>query len=266
MTRAVAAPRGILPESRDTAGSMAREMNQPMTTSEQHRAAVGEDEPGEHHQGQQGRQRQADSPDVGRHEHGPDRVHLRPEPVLRARRNTISHRAPPRQHLARVWQGGGVARRASEQRRAPDLRFRRSGALLCTGWQVKDSNLRSFRDGFTVRSHWPLGQPAWCAWKDSKQRTMPNRQPHPRHRPGRTRTMADSSFDIVSKFDKQEVANALNSAAQGGRRRATTSRTSGASIEWQRRATVLIKANTEERAQWPSSTSSRPGSSSARSR
>jgi hypothetical protein len=27
-------------------------------------------------------------------------------------------------------------------------------------WQVQDSNLRSFRDGFTVRSHWPLGQPA----------------------------------------------------------------------------------------------------------
>src|SRR5215213_6550625 len=27
-------------------------------------------------------------------------------------------------------------------------------------WRVKDSNLRSFRDGFTVRSHWPLGQPA----------------------------------------------------------------------------------------------------------
>ena len=40
--------------------------------------------------------------------------------------------------------------------------------LSCTWWQVKDSNLRSFRDGFTVRSHWPLGQPAWCAWKDSK--------------------------------------------------------------------------------------------------
>ncbi len=30
----------------------------------------------------------------------------------------------------------------------------------CTEWQVKDSNLRSFRDGFTVHSHWPLGQPA----------------------------------------------------------------------------------------------------------
>ena len=26
--------------------------------------------------------------------------------------------------------------------------------------------------------------------------------------------MADSSFDIVSKFDKQEVANAVNSAAK----------------------------------------------------
>jgi hypothetical protein len=31
---------------------------------------------------------------------------------------------------------------------------------LCCWWRVKDSNLRSFRDGFTVRSHWPLGQPA----------------------------------------------------------------------------------------------------------
>jgi len=28
-------------------------------------------------------------------------------------------------------------------------RFRRSGALSRTWWQVKDSNLRSFRDGFT---------------------------------------------------------------------------------------------------------------------
>ena len=30
-------------------------------------------------------------------------------------------------------------------------------------WRVEDSNLCSFRDGFTVRSHWPLGQPAGCA-------------------------------------------------------------------------------------------------------
>ena len=39
-------------------------------------------------------------------------------------------------------------------------RLRRSEALSHTRWQVKDSNLRSFRDGFTVHSHWPLGQPA----------------------------------------------------------------------------------------------------------
>src|SRR3954447_3090866 len=35
--------------------------------------------------------------------------------------------------------------------------------LFCSRWRVKDSNLRSFRDGFTVRSHWPLGQPAWAS-------------------------------------------------------------------------------------------------------
>jgi hypothetical protein len=45
-------------------------------------------------------------------------------------------------------------------KRAPDRRFRRSEALSRTRWQVKDSNLRSSRDGFTVHSHWPLGQPA----------------------------------------------------------------------------------------------------------
>jgi hypothetical protein len=45
-------------------------------------------------------------------------------------------------------------------KRASDRRFRWSEALSSIRWQVKDSNLRSFRDGFTVHSHWPLGQPA----------------------------------------------------------------------------------------------------------
>jgi hypothetical protein len=35
-------------------------------------------------------------------------------------------------------------------RKAPDRRFRWSEALSRTRWQVKDSNLRSSRDGFTV--------------------------------------------------------------------------------------------------------------------
>ena len=52
--------------------------------------------------------------------------------------------------------------------RPPTGGFAGQGPSWCTWWQVKDSNLRSFRDGFTVHSHWPLGQPAWCAWKDSK--------------------------------------------------------------------------------------------------
>ena len=60
--------------------------------------------------------------------------------------------------------------------------------------------------------------------------------------------MADTSFDIVSKIDKQEVANALNTAAEGdrdalrlqGRRR--LARLLAASTR------CIIKANTEERA------------------
>jgi hypothetical protein len=39
---------------------------------------------------------------------------------------------------------------ARYMRRASDQRFRWSEALSSTRWQVKDSNLRSFRDGFTV--------------------------------------------------------------------------------------------------------------------
>ena len=34
-------------------------------------------------------------------------------------------------------------------KRTPNRRFRRSEALSSTWWQVEDSNLRSFRDGFT---------------------------------------------------------------------------------------------------------------------
>ena len=38
-------------------------------------------------------------------------------------------------------------------------------------WRVKDSNLRSFRDGFTVRSHWPLGQPARVSQSRTTRKT-----------------------------------------------------------------------------------------------
>jgi uncharacterized protein YajQ (UPF0234 family) len=58
--------------------------------------------------------------------------------------------------------------------------------------------------------------------------------------------MADSSFDIVSKVDHQEAENALNQARKEIEQRYDFKNT-GASVEWSGES-VLIKANTEERA------------------
>ena len=81
-----------------------------------------------------------------------------------------------------------------------------------------------------------------------------NRRPHPAvppPRPSRStedpHRMADSSFDIVSKIDKQEVANAVNSAAKEIATRYDFKNV-GASIELAGEVT-RIKANTEERCQ-----------------
>jgi uncharacterized protein YajQ (UPF0234 family) len=59
--------------------------------------------------------------------------------------------------------------------------------------------------------------------------------------------MADSSFDIVSKVDRQEVDNALNQAAKEVSQRFDF-RGTNASIEWSGELGVTIKADTEERA------------------
>ncbi|SOD64678.1 hypothetical protein SAMN06297387_1194 [Streptomyces zhaozhouensis] len=58
--------------------------------------------------------------------------------------------------------------------------------------------------------------------------------------------MADSSFDIVSKVDRQEVDNALNQAAKEISQRYDF-RGVGASIGWSGEA-IEIRANAEERA------------------
>ena len=58
--------------------------------------------------------------------------------------------------------------------------------------------------------------------------------------------MADSSFDVVSKVDQQEADNALNQAAKEVEQRYDFKNTD-ASISWSGE-TVLIKANSEERA------------------
>jgi uncharacterized protein YajQ (UPF0234 family) len=59
--------------------------------------------------------------------------------------------------------------------------------------------------------------------------------------------MADASFDIVSKVDRQEVDNALNQAAKEIAQRFDF-RGTNASIEWSGELGVTIKADTEERA------------------
>ncbi len=55
---------------------------------------------------------------------------------------------------------GGPAPRPGRVTQEALTRVSAGQGLFGTRWQVKDSNLRSSRDGFTVRFHWPLGQPA----------------------------------------------------------------------------------------------------------
>jgi hypothetical protein len=58
--------------------------------------------------------------------------------------------------------------------------------------------------------------------------------------------MADSSFDVVSKVDRQEVDNALNQAAKELSTRYDF-RGTDTSIAWQGEETVVITSSTEER-------------------
>jgi uncharacterized protein YajQ (UPF0234 family) len=59
--------------------------------------------------------------------------------------------------------------------------------------------------------------------------------------------MADSSFDVVSKIDRQEADNALQQAAKELSQRFDF-RGVNASIEWSGELGITIKADTEERA------------------
>ncbi|GIH45978.1 YajQ family cyclic di-GMP-binding protein [Microbispora rosea] len=59
--------------------------------------------------------------------------------------------------------------------------------------------------------------------------------------------MADSSFDVVSKIDHQEVDNALNQTVKEVGHRFDFKGT-GASISWSGQKDIEIKANSEERA------------------
>ncbi|WP_068278013.1 YajQ family cyclic di-GMP-binding protein [Aldersonia kunmingensis] len=58
--------------------------------------------------------------------------------------------------------------------------------------------------------------------------------------------MADSSFDVVSKVDRQEVDNALNQAAKELTQRYDF-RGTGAGIEWSGEEAIVITADSEDR-------------------
>ncbi|WP_018178599.1 YajQ family cyclic di-GMP-binding protein [Jongsikchunia kroppenstedtii] len=60
--------------------------------------------------------------------------------------------------------------------------------------------------------------------------------------------MADSSFDIVSKVDRQEVDNALNQAAKELSQRYDF-RGTDTTIKWSGEETIVITSSAEERAQ-----------------
>jgi len=60
--------------------------------------------------------------------------------------------------------------------------------------------------------------------------------------------MADSSFDIVSKIDRQEVDNALNQAAKELSQRYDF-RGTDTTIKWSGDETIVITSSAEERAQ-----------------
>lgn len=59
--------------------------------------------------------------------------------------------------------------------------------------------------------------------------------------------MADSSFDIVNKIDRQEIDNALNQAAREISQRYDFKNT-GTSIEWRGEMGAEIRSNADERA------------------
>ena len=59
--------------------------------------------------------------------------------------------------------------------------------------------------------------------------------------------MADPSFDVVSKVDRQEVDNALNQAAKELSQRFDF-RGTGTSIAWSGEEAVVVESETEERA------------------
>src|SRR4051794_34830627 len=115
-------------------------------------------------------------------------------------------------------------------------------------WRVKDSNLR--RLSRRIYSPLPLATRATRRGGTGKRL-----QDGPRPSAGSSRRtpapqgggdVADSSFDVVSKVDRQEVDNALNQAGKELSQRFDF-RGTNASIAWAGEEGVTLQADTEER-------------------
>ena len=94
----------------------------------------------------------------------------------------------------------------------------------------------------------PTAIPSMIFPRRSIPRRYPSRVTGAQRSSGGTleRMASDSSFDIVSKIDRQEADNALNQARKEVEQRYDFKGT-GASIEWSGES-ILIKANSDERA------------------
>src|SRR5690349_24084862 len=84
------------------------------------------------------------------------------------------------------------------------------GGRRTEAWRVKDSNLR--RLSRRIYSPLPLATRATrrAVVPEQRTRTVDGVPDDPAPPQQEERTMADSSFDVVSKVDRQEVDNALN--------------------------------------------------------
>ncbi|QDP77406.1 YajQ family cyclic di-GMP-binding protein [Nocardia otitidiscaviarum] len=79
-----------------------------------------------------------------------------------------------------------------------------------------------------------------------RRTTVGVRTPHKLPISDRSTSVADSSFDVVSKVDRQEVDNALNQAAKELNTRYDF-RGTGAGIEWSGEEKIVIQAESEDR-------------------
>ena len=93
---------------------------------------------------------------------------LSPTETRRAARRDLVQEAGGPSSLLQLWRAFAAtdesdraqAGTSETWQERPPTAFQQVEGRSSRLWRIQDSNLGSFRDGFTVRSHWPLGQSA----------------------------------------------------------------------------------------------------------